>query len=186
MRGRTVHTPVLFPLPPTFFYRNLSGSSFPLFDPPPPHTFPILVRTPGCWSPLPPSVLEGYANSFLSFLNWLIKGQALWRPRLCAPPPPPSPLHHSRPCSPPAWWGHFFFLFKGSIIVAANIVQACRFVWMCKRSTAWLSGHSVAQTWGRRGGGVFPTRCARSGGPPLTRKAHTSMSTFLLLFQAIW
>lgn len=103
--------PSLFPLPSSLLYSSHSGNSFSLFSlekaltlpflsvsglratdpaPPPPPLFPSLALT----------LAGGYANSSLSFLNWLIEARALWRPCLWAALfPLARPSHNLYSCS---------------------------------------------------------------------------------------
>lgn len=83
-----------FPLPSSLFYSIHSGNRFSFFSLENP---PLTLSHPcqDSWLQiqfLPPSLFSlsashtggGYANSTLSFLNWLIEARMLWRPCLCA------------------------------------------------------------------------------------------------------
>lgn len=102
---------LLFPLPSSLLYSSHSGNSFPFFS----LEIPLSLSFPSVAgllatdpvpppSPLSPSLAltlaGGYANSSLSFLNWLIEARALWRPCLWAALFPLTlPSHNLRSCS---------------------------------------------------------------------------------------
>lgn len=81
-----------FPLPSSVFYSIHSGSRFFLFfGKSPSHPLPSMSGLLAA-DPVPPSLFSlsashaggGYANSTLSFPNWLIEARTLWRPCLCS------------------------------------------------------------------------------------------------------